>query len=53
MCTNTYLRVYFISVCIHTCLEGRQAGNSARLAFKMLIQEPGSCPQVAVFPDPG
>lgn len=52
MCTNTQLSVYFISVYVHTCLGGRKMGNSACPAFEMLIQEPGSCPQVAALPDP-
>lgn len=52
MCTNTELYVCFIAVYIHTGLGGGKGGNSACLAFKMLIQETGSCPQVAVLADP-
>lgn len=49
MCINTELYVCFMAVYIHTGLGGGKGGNSACLAFKMLIQETGSYPQVAVL----
>lgn len=45
--TQSYMCVLWLS--IHTQAGGGKGGNSARLAFKVLIQETGSYPQVAVL----